>query len=130
MSLYLIDTDWIIDSLHGQQITFERFIADLGLQLEAFSAEALRRAADAWRAYANRRGQRIQCSHCGHLFDLGCPACRAPVLWRQHLITDFLIAGHAAAQTDLLITRDRGYYRAYFGSLKLIAPSADPAGGP
>jgi len=42
---------------------------------------------------------------------------------RQHLIPDFLIAAHASVQADRLAAIDRGYLRAYFPALKILAPS-------
>jgi predicted nucleic acid-binding protein len=41
---------------------------------------------------------------------------------RQRVIADFLIGAHAAAQCDRLLTRDRGYYRKYFGRLAIVNP--------
>jgi predicted nucleic acid-binding protein len=113
----------------GDRQTLDRFLGDTGLQLEAFSIEALWHAGQAWRAYGRRRGQQVQCPPCGHRFNLDCPRCQAPVVWRQHLITDFLIGGHAVAQADLLITRDPGYYHTYFQQLQVVAPSAVPPSG-
>ena len=42
---------------------------------------------------------------------------------RIRVIADFLIGAHAAAQCDRLLTRDRGYYRKYFGRLVIVEPS-------
>ncbi|MGH2557206.1 MAG: PIN domain-containing protein [Actinomycetota bacterium] len=42
---------------------------------------------------------------------------------RDRVIADFLIGAHATAVADRLLTRDRGFYRSYFGSLSLIDPS-------
>ena len=42
---------------------------------------------------------------------------------REHLIPDFLVASHASLQADVLLSRDRGFYRRYFSRLKLIDPS-------
>jgi predicted nucleic acid-binding protein len=56
----------------------------------------------------------------------------AGVTWRKYrasggqrirVIADFLIGAHAAAQCDRLLTRDRGYYRKYFGRLVIVNPS-------
>jgi predicted nucleic acid-binding protein len=40
------------------------------------------------------------------------------------VIADFLIAAHAQASADQLLTRDRGFYREYFQDLKILDPTA------
>ena len=47
---------------------------------------------------------------------------------RERVIADFLIAGHAAAEADRLLTRDRGFYRRHFADLQILDPSDEPEG--
>ena len=44
---------------------------------------------------------------------------------RRRVIADFLIAAHAQAQCDRLLTRDRGFYREYFKTVRLVDPCAE-----
>ena len=44
---------------------------------------------------------------------------------RDRLLPDFLIGTHAWMRADRLLTRDRGFYRAYFKRLKIVDPSSD-----
>jgi predicted nucleic acid-binding protein len=41
----------------------------------------------------------------------------------KRVIADFLIGSHAMHHADRLLARDRGYYRDYFNSLKVIEPA-------
>lgn len=41
---------------------------------------------------------------------------------RDRIVADFLIGGHALVLCDRLLTRDRGFYRQYFKSLKVESP--------
>ena len=41
---------------------------------------------------------------------------------RGRIAADFLIGGHAAAQTERLLTRDLGFYRKYFKGLAVVSP--------
>jgi predicted nucleic acid-binding protein len=42
---------------------------------------------------------------------------------RDRVIADFLVAAHAQAQCDRLLTRDRGFYRAHFAGLNVLDPT-------
>jgi predicted nucleic acid-binding protein len=71
----------------------------LGVGFSPLEAAASLRAGDAWRAYRQRGGG------------------------RERVVADFLIGAHAAGNAERLLTRDRGFYRAYFKSLRLLDPS-------
>ena len=94
------------------------FLNDTNINLIASSSEALWIAAKAWKKYAGIRDKSIQCSKCGKKVIFDCPECNSIITCRQHIISDFLIAGHALVESDKLITRDRGFYRTYFAELK------------
>jgi hypothetical protein len=42
---------------------------------------------------------------------------------RDRVVADFLIGAHASLQANRLLTRDRGFYRTYFSTLKVLDSS-------
>jgi predicted nucleic acid-binding protein len=73
-------------------------LADMRIAFSAMSREAAMAAAESWHHYRRRGGK------------------------RDRIAADFLIGGHASVQADRLLTRDRGFYRKYFASLKVLCP--------
>lgn len=55
---------------------------------------------------------------------IACKRYRAAGGKRDRVVADFLIGAHASVQCDRLLTRDRGYYRKNFASLRVFDPSA------
>ncbi len=51
-----------------------------------------------------------------------CKKCGARVSYRYHIISDFIIGSHALLQSNILLTRDRGFYKDYYKDL-MINPS-------
>ena len=74
-------------------------MARLGVSFSQITLDGALAASRAWRSYRERGGR------------------------RDRVAADFLIAGHALVHADRLLTRDRGFYRAYFSGLTVLAPS-------
>ena len=71
----------------------------LGVEFSSAGQEAALAAATAWKTYRSRGGR------------------------RQRVAADFLIGAHAQLQAERLLTRDRGFYRAYFTGLRVLDPA-------
>ena len=71
----------------------------LGVAFSPITVESALAAGTAWRSYREQGGRRTR------------------------VVADFLVAAHADRQSDRLLTRDRGFYRRYFGRLTVLDPS-------
>jgi predicted nucleic acid-binding protein len=76
-----------------------RALDRLGVGFSPLDAAGSLRAGDAWRAYRRGGGR------------------------RDRVVADFLIGAHALGNAERLLTRDRGFYRSYFKSLRVLDPS-------
>ena len=84
----------------SREIELKLFLRDTGLKLVPFGLPSLHQAGQTWKAYLRKAG--------------GTPNGRP-----QLVMADFLVGAHAMAHAERLLTRDRGFYRAYFPKLKL-----------
>lgn len=71
----------------------------LGIRFEAIFEDAAAKAGQLWRELRRERGAS-----------------------RVRVVADLLIGAHAMIQSDALLTRDRGFYRARFKGLRIIEP--------
>lgn len=100
----------------------DTFLADTRIRLVPSRPAALQWAARAWKSYLTSRSGGLQCPACGRRELLACTDCGTAIVPRQHILSDFIIGGHALTQADRLISRDLGYYRSHFPRLKLMSP--------
>lgn len=88
-----------IGGMFTSPAAMEGTMSRLGLEFSPLSAKTAFEAGIAWKAYRSRGGARTR------------------------VAADFLIGAHALCQTDRLLTRDRGFCRAYFKHLPTLDPS-------
>lgn len=72
----------------------------LGIRFDALGPDAATLAGRLWKEHRARKGSD-----------------------RRRVVADFLIGAHARVQADALLTRDRGFYRAYFAGLHVNDPT-------
>lgn len=95
----------------------ELFLQDTGIILVPSDRKSLSIAGERWKKYAAGRSPSLQCDVCGRELSIECPQCCNTISCRQHLISDFIIGANALTLADLLLSRDRGYYKTYFEDL-------------
>jgi predicted nucleic acid-binding protein len=79
---------------------FNDAMTKLGIEFNPMTSDAANMAGALWRRYRSAKGST-----------------------RDHLIPDFLVGAHASLQAEVLLSRDRGFYRRYFTALKVHDPS-------
>lgn len=77
---------------------FEKAAREMGLVYDDLTPDVAILAAQMWQDYRRHGGT------------------------RRRIISDFLIGAHAQLRADVLLTRDRGYFRTYFQGLRAVSP--------
>lgn len=90
----------------------DEFLKDFDISVVDFSKDDFALSAEAWKTFSGSK--QVKCPRCGSPNSFTCRKCKSSVLWRNHIMTDFLIGAHAQNHADCLLTRDRGYYKKYF----------------
>lgn len=96
------------------------FLNDVNISLVGLTPKALWISAKAWKKYSEIRNDSLQCNYCGRKESFRCTECSSIIKSRQHILSDFIIAGHALVESDILLTRDRGFYKTCFPELKVV----------
>lgn len=96
------------------------FLKDTGIRLINSSEKALHIAGEKWRQYTKHRKKEIRCPFCSNRIRVTCSECGHDIYSKQYIISDFIIGAHAIVHAEVLLSRDRGFYKAYFKDLKVI----------
>lgn len=99
-SLVLCDVVWAeTAAAFPDPETASTLFATLGAAFRPTTRAAAEAAGTAWHAYRLAGGPRTR------------------------VVADFLVGAHASVQADRLLTRDRGFHRAYFRELTILDPT-------
>lgn len=90
----------------------DEFLKDMDIQIVVFNHEDFVLSAKSWLHFLSTK--EVMCPKCGARSGFICPKCSSQILWRNHVIADFLIGAHAENHSEILLTRDRAYYKKYF----------------
>ncbi|MGR3176024.1 MAG: type II toxin-antitoxin system VapC family toxin [Candidatus Scalindua sp.] len=98
----------------ASEIELKEFLSDTSIKLVLSSEKALSLAGERWKGYSKRKKKGLQCSGCGKFVTVHCENCNSIISSRQSMVSDFMIGSHALNHADLLLSRDRGFYKTYF----------------
>ncbi len=106
-------------SLFSSEKELGTFLSDTGTELVHSGEKALCIAGNRWNEYAKDKKRSLQCPRCGKGITVTCQHCRSSITFRQRILSDFIIGAHALVHADVLLSRDRGFYKTYFKDLRI-----------
>lgn len=90
------------------------FLSSTSIKLSHSNETALALSGERWKAYSKKRKKELQCSECGRFTTVHCKNCNTLISSRQGMVSDFMIGAHTLVHAELLLSRDRGFYKTYF----------------
>lgn len=95
------------------------FLSSTSIKLIYSNEKALALAGERWKGYSKRRKKELQCSECGKFVTAHCENCNSIISSRQRMVSDFMIGAHALSHAELLLSRDRGFYKTYYKDINV-----------
>lgn len=103
------------------EMDLKRFLLDTGIRLVNSNEKTLHSAGGFWKKHISFKTDVFECSNCGEGIRIICQKCNLNVTFRKRIISDFIIGAHALIQSDVLLSRDRGFFRKYFKNLRVVS---------
>ena len=100
----------------------ELFLKDTAVKFIPTNKKALYLAGEMWKLYFTRKKKDYSVPSVVKFKKFFCERCGTKISNRQHIITDFIIGAFALLQSNIFLTRDRGFYKDYFKNLIIKNP--------